>query len=120
MAHYVDGFVLPVPTENLAAYRSMSRKAGKVWMEYGALHYWECAADDVKPGKVTSFPQSVKLKAGETVVFSWIVYKSRRHRDAVNAKVMKDPRLASMMDPKQLPFDGMRMFWGGFKSIVEF
>ena len=119
MAHYVDGFVVPVPRSNLDAYRRMSRKAGKVWLEHGALQYWECAGDDVKPGKVTSFPQAVKLKDDETVVFSWILYKSRRDRDRINAKVMKDPRLADMMDPKRLPFDGMRMFWGGFKSIVE-
>ena len=119
MAHYVDGFVVPVPKKNLDAYRRMARKAGNVWREHGALQYCECVADDVKPGKVTSFPQSVKLKPAETVVFSWIVYKSRKHRDSVNAKVMKDPRLASMMDSKRLPFDGMRMFWGGFKSIVE-
>jgi len=119
MSHYVDGFVVPVQIKNIQAYRRMSTKAGKVWMEYGALEYRECVADDVKPGKVTSFPQSVKLKAGETVVFSWIVYKSRKHRDTVNAKVMKDPRLAAMMDPKNMPFDGKRMFWGGFKTIVE-
>jgi uncharacterized protein YbaA (DUF1428 family) len=105
--------------KNLDAYRRMARKAGKVWREHGALEYVECVADDVKPGKVTSFPQSVKLKAGEVVVFSWIVYKSRKQRDKINAKVMKDPRLASMMDPKKMPFDGMRMFWGGFKSMVE-
>jgi uncharacterized protein YbaA (DUF1428 family) len=120
MPKYVDGFVVPVPKKNLDAYRRMSRKAGKVWMEYGALQYVESVADDVKPGKVTSFPQSVKLKADETVFFSWIVYKSRKHRDSVNAKVMKDPRLADMMDPKKLPFDGMRMFWGGFKGVVEY
>jgi len=119
MARYVDGFVLPVPEANLDAYRRMARKAGKVWMEYGALEYIECVADDVKPGKTTSFPQAVKLKPGETVVFSWIVYKSRKHRDSVNAKVMKDPRLASMMDPKTMPFDGKRMFWGGFKTMLE-
>jgi len=119
MGHYVDGFVVPVPTKNIPAYRRMATKAGKIWMEYGALEYRECVADDVKPGKVTSFPQSVKLKAGETVVFSWIVYKSRKHRDTINAKVMKDPRLAAMMDPKNMPFDGKRMFWGGFKTIVE-
>ncbi|HEY0662032.1 MAG TPA: DUF1428 domain-containing protein [Lysobacter sp.] len=116
---YVDGFVLPVPEKNLAAYRRMARLAGKVWREHGALEYIEAAADDVQPGKHTSFPQSVKLKPGETVIFAWIVYKSRAHRDKVNAKVMKDPRLASMMDPKNLPFDGKRMFWGGFKVIVE-
>lgn len=120
MAHYVDGFVLPVPKQSLDAYRRMARKAGKVWMEHGALPYTECVADDVKPGKVTSFPQSVKLKDDETVVFAWIVYKSRKHRDSVNAKVMADPRLADMMDPKALPFDGMRMFWGGFKGLVEY
>ena len=119
MPRYVDGFVLPVPKANLDAYRRMARKAGKIWMEYGALEYIECVADDVKPGKTTSFPQAVKLKPTETVVFSWIVYKSRKQRDSINAKVMKDPRLASMMDPKSLPFDGKRMFWGGFKTIVE-
>ena len=117
--NYVDGFVVPVPRKNLAAYRRMANKAGKVWREHGALEYIECLADDVKPGKVTSFPQSVKLKRGETVVFSWIVYKSRRDRNRVNAKVMKDPRLASMMDLKTMPFDGKRMFWGGFKVMVN-
>ena len=116
---YVDGYVLPVPKKNVAAYRRMAQKAGKVWRDHGALEYIECAADDVKPGKHTSFPQSVKLKVGETVVFSWIVFKSRAHRDRVNAKVMKDPRLANMMDPKALPFDGKRMFWGGFKVMVD-
>lgn len=117
---YVDGFVLPVPTAKLSAYRRMARLAGSVWREHGALEYIECVADDVKPGKWTSFPQSVKLKDGETVVFAWIVFKSRAHRDRVNAKVMADPRLASMMtDPKALPFDGKRMFWGGFKVLVE-
>jgi uncharacterized protein YbaA (DUF1428 family) len=119
MTHYVDGFVVPVPKSNLAAYRRMARKAGKVWVEHGALQYWETVADDVKPGKVTSFPQSVQLKDDETVVFSWIVYNSRKQRDRINALVMNDPRLKAMMDPKALPFDGMRMFWGGFKGIVE-
>jgi uncharacterized protein YbaA (DUF1428 family) len=119
MANYVDGFVVPVPKKNIDAYRRMSRKAGKVWREYGALEYRECVADDVKPGKYTSFPQSVKLKPNEVVWFSWIVYKSRKHRDAVNAKVMKDPRIANMMDPKDMPFDGKRMFWGGFKVAVD-
>ena len=117
--HYVDGFVAPVPKRNLKAYRRMAQKAGKVWREHGALQYIECVADDVKPGKHTSFPQSVKLKSGETVVFSYIVYKSRAHRNRVNAKVMKDPRLAPMMDPQALPFDGKRMFWGGFKGLIE-
>ena len=116
--NYVDGFVVPVPTKRLAEYRRMAKKAGKVWRDHGALDYQECVADDVKPGKHTSFPQSVKLKDGETVVFSWIVYKSRAHRDRVNAKAMADPRLAEMMDPKKLPFDGKRMFYGGFKVLV--
>ena len=116
---YVDGYVLPVPKKSLQAYRSMAQKAGKVWRDHGALEFIECVADDVKPGKHTSFPQSVKLKPGETVVFSWIVFKSRAHRDRVNAMVMKDPRLAKMMDPKAMPFDAKRMFWGGFKVLVE-
>lgn len=115
---YVDGFVVPVPQQNLAAYRSMARKAGKVWREHGALEYIECVADDVKPGKLTSFPQAVKLKGGEVVVFSWIVYASRRDRDRINKLVMADPRLVAMMDPKSLPFDGKRMFFGGFKTLV--
>ena len=119
MANYVDGYVVPVPKKNIDAYRRMSRKAGKVWREYGALEYRECIADDVKPGKYTSFPQSVKLKPNEVVWFSWIVYKSRKHRDAVNAKVMKDPRIANMMNLKDAPFDGKRMFWGGFKVAVD-
>ena len=116
---YVDGFVLPVPIKNLDAYRKLARLAGKVWREHGALDYREWIADDVKPGKWTSFPQSVKLKAGETVVFAWITYKSRAHRDRVNAKAMKDPRLAASMNPKAMPFDGKRMFYGGFKSFVD-
>jgi Uncharacterized conserved protein len=116
---YVDGYVLPVPKKNLRAYARMARKAGKIWREHGAIEFRECVADDVKPGKYTSFPQSVKLKSGETVIFSWIVFRSRAHRDSVNTKVMKDPRLAEMMDPKALPFDGKRMFWGGFKTLVE-
>lgn len=116
---YVDGFVLPLPKKNLAVYRAMSRKAGKVWREHGAISYHESIADDVKKGKLTSFPQSVKLKPGEIVVFSWIVYKSRRDRDRVNAKVMSDPRLAKMMDPKSMPFDGKRMFYGGFKMLID-
>lgn len=117
MAIYVDGFVLPIPKKNLDAYRKMARKAGKVWIEHGALEYVETVADDVPDGKVTSFNKSVKLKPGETVVLSWAVYKSRAHRDRVMKKVMNDPRMK--MDPKDFPFDGMRMFWGGFKSIVE-
>ena len=116
---YVDGFIVPVPKKKLPAYRSMARKAGKIWREHGALEYRECIADDVKTGKHTSFPQSVKLKAGEIVVFSYIVYKTRAHRNSVVAKVMKDKRLASMMDPKALPFDGKRMIYGGFKLLVD-
>lgn len=116
---YVDGFVVPVPTRRLQDYLRIARKAGKVWKDHGALDYKECVADDVKVGKWTSFPRSVKLKKGETVVFSWIVYKSRKHRDACNAKVMKDKRLADMMDPKKMPFDGKRLIYGGFKVIVD-
>ncbi|HUR39706.1 MAG TPA: DUF1428 domain-containing protein [Verrucomicrobiae bacterium] len=119
MANYVDGFVLPVPRKKLAFYRRMAAKSGKVWMEHGALAYCEAVADDVKPGKHTSFPQSVKLKKGEVVIFSFAVYKSRKDRDRVIAKVMNDPRLAEFMDPKKLPFDGTRMFWGGFKAMVD-
>lgn len=119
MGKYVDGFVLPVPKRKVQAYRRMASKAGKIWKEYGALEYMECVADDVKKGKTTSFPQSVKLKAGETVVFAYIVYKSRAHRDRVLKKVMADPRMNEMCDPKDMPFDAKRMFWGGFKAIVE-
>ena len=118
MAHYVDGFIVPVPLRNVDAYRRMSEKLGKLWMEHGALQYWEAVGDDVKPGKWTSFPQAVQLKDDEVVVFSWILYKSREDRDHVNAKVMEDP-LMKDMDPATMPFDGKRMFWGGFKTIVE-
>jgi uncharacterized protein YbaA (DUF1428 family) len=117
---YVDGFVIPVPTKNLAAYKRSARTMAKVWRDHGALEWREYIADDVKPGKVTSFPQSVKLKKGEAVVFAWVVYKNRKHRDKVNADSMKDPRIAKMMDPKKLPFDGKRMFYGGFKQLVAF
>jgi uncharacterized protein YbaA (DUF1428 family) len=119
MARYVDGFVLPVPKRNLDAYRRLARKSGKIWREHGALEYREWVAEDVPPGEVTSFPQSVALKRSETVVFSWIVFKSRAHRDRVNAKVIADPRLADMMDPKSLPFDGKRMIYGGFELLVD-
>jgi uncharacterized protein YbaA (DUF1428 family) len=115
---YVDGFIVPVPRKKLAAYRSIAKKAGKVWRAHGALEYTECVADDVKKGKWTSFPRSVKLKGGETVVFSWIVYKSRKDRDRVLKKVMSDPRLKKMMNPKAMPFDGKRMIYGGFKTFV--
>lgn len=116
---YVDGFVVPVPKKNLPAYRRMATKAGKIWREHGALEVIECVADDVKPGKHTSFPQSVKLKPNEVVVFSWILYKSRKERDRVVAKVMKDPRLAHMMKPNAMPFDGKRLIYGGFKTMVD-
>jgi uncharacterized protein YbaA (DUF1428 family) len=119
MGRYVDGFVLPVPKKNVAAYRRIARRAGRIWREHGALEYRECIADDVKPGKHTSFPQSVKLKSGEVVWFSWIVFRSRKHRDRVNAKVMQDRRLASMMDPNKMPFDGKRMLYGGFAVVVD-
>ncbi|HXV77866.1 MAG TPA: DUF1428 domain-containing protein [Candidatus Polarisedimenticolaceae bacterium] len=119
MARYVDGFVVPVPKKKVATYRRLARLAGKVWREHGAVEFVECIADDVKKGKWTSFPQSVKLKPGEVVFFSWIAFKSRRHRDRVNAKVMKDPRLARMMEPGKMPFDAKRMIYGGFKSLVE-
>jgi uncharacterized protein YbaA (DUF1428 family) len=117
MALYVDGFVLPVPKDNVDAYRKMSTKAGKIWKKHGALEYIECAADDVKPGKWTSFPQSVKLKPDETVVFSWILYKSRKDRDRINALVMKDPFMQH--GPGAEIFDHKRMIYGGFKTIVE-
>lgn len=116
---YVDGFVLPVPKKSLQAYRRLATKAGKIWREHGALAVRECVADDVKVGKLTSFPRSVKLKRSETVIFSWIVFKSRAHRDAVNAKVMADPRLAKMMDPASMPVDGKRMIFGGFTTLVD-
>jgi uncharacterized protein YbaA (DUF1428 family) len=118
MSTYIDGFVVPVPKDQLRAYTSMARKFGKIWIEHGALAVYENAADDVKPGKLTSFPQAVKLKADELVVLSWIVFKSRRHRDAVNKRVMADPRVAGI-NPKDMPFDSKRMFWGGFKEIVS-
>ena len=115
---YVDGFVLAVPKSKKKAYLRLARLGARVWMDHGALAYRECWGDDVKPGKLTSFPQAVKLKRGEVVVFAWIVYKSRADRDRVNAKVMKDKRLAGMMDPKAMPFDGKRMIFGGFKDLL--
>lgn len=115
---YVDGFVLPVPKAQLKAYKALARKAGKIWKEYGALDYHECVADDVTVGKRTSFPRSVKLKNDEVVVFSYITYKSRRERDRINKAVMADPRLSGM-DAKTMPFDAKRMFWGGFKTLVQ-
>ena len=116
---YVDGFVVPVPKSKMKTYLGMARKAGKVWKEHGAIDYCECIADDVKVGKWTSFPRAVKLKSGEVVVFAWITYKSRAARDRINAKVMADPRLKSMMDPKAAPFDPRRMIYGGFESLVK-
>jgi len=115
---YVDGFVLPVPKKKVGAYRKIAKLASKVWRDHGALDYRECVADDVQKGKVTSFPQSVKQKPGETVVFAWITYRSRKDRDRILKKVMTDKRLAKFMDPKKMPFDTKRMFWGGFKTIV--
>ena len=116
---YVDGFVVPVPKDKIEDYKAMARKAGAVWKEHGALAFVECIGEDVPYGKLTSFPRAVQATDDETVVFSWIVYKSRRQRDTINAKVMKDPRLAEMMDPKKMPFDGKRMFFGGFKVMVS-
>jgi uncharacterized protein YbaA (DUF1428 family) len=116
---YVDGFVVPVPKKNLKAYMSLAKRLGKIWREHGALSVHECVADDVKVGKWTSFPQAVKLKDDETVVFSWIEYKSRKDRDKCNAKVMVDPRMKGMFDSKNVPFDGKRMIIGGFKMVLE-
>jgi uncharacterized protein YbaA (DUF1428 family) len=116
---YVDGFIVAVPKKKLAAYVRMAKKVGKVWREHGALDYREWVAEDVQVGKRTSFPRAVKLKPGETVVFAWITYKSRAQRDRINAKVMADPRLKSMMDPKAMPFDGKRLIYGGFESLVK-
>ena len=116
--NYVDGFVIPVPKKKLASYRSMAKLSSKVWLDHGALEFYESVGDDVPYGKRTSFPRSVKLKRGETVIFSWIVYKSRKHRDQVNAKVMKDKRLAGL-GIKDMPFDGKRMIFGGFKVMVD-
>lgn len=116
---YVDGFLLPLPKKNLAAYRGIARKAAKIWKEHGALDYRECVGDDLDHKDMLGFPAVIKPKKGETVVFSWITYKSRKHRDAVNAKVMKDPRLANMMAGKAMPFDCKRMAYGGFKTLVQ-
>lgn len=116
---YVDGFVTPVPRKKLGAYRRMSRKMGSIWREHGALEFRECMADDVKWGKRTSFLPAVQQKPGETVFFSYIVYKSKADRNRVNAKAMKDKRLAPLMDPANFPFDGKRMIWGGFKVAVD-
>jgi uncharacterized protein YbaA (DUF1428 family) len=116
---YVDGFVIPIPKRNLPAYRRMARLAGKVWREHGALEYRECTGDDLKVQMGIPFPRLSRAKPGETVLFSWIVYKSRTHRDRVNARVMKDPRLAAMMAGKAMPFNPRRMSYGGFKVLVD-
>ena len=116
---YVDAFVVPVPQKDLAAYRRVARMAGTVWREHGALEYIECVADEVEAGKRTSFPKAVKLKEGEVVVFSWIIYRSKRDRNRIVKRVMADPRLETTMDPKTLPFDGKRRFAGGFKILVD-
>lgn len=116
---YVDGFVLPVPKDRIEDYRALAETAGRIWLEYGALEYVECIADDVKSGELTSFPQAVQLRDDEVVVFAWIRYASREDRDRINAAVMEDPRLAGM-DPATLPFDGKRMFWGGFRPLVQY
>jgi uncharacterized protein YbaA (DUF1428 family) len=118
MARYVDGFVLPMPKKNVPAYRRLAQKAAKVWREHGALEYRECVGDDLKPKGAVPFPRLARCKPGETVVFAWIVYKSRAHRDRVNAKVMKDPRIAKM-SPKSMPFDVKRMAYGGFSTLVD-
>ncbi len=118
MTRYVDGYVIPVPKRKLAAYFQLARKASKIWRDHGALDYKECAGEDLNVKWGRTFPRGIKVKAGETVVFSWIAYKSRAHRDRVNAAVMKDPRIAAMCDPKNMPFDAKRMLFGGFKVVV--
>ena len=119
MAQYVDGFILAVPRDKAEDYRRIAQQAGEVWREHGALEYYECVAEDVKDGELTSFPRSVKAEDGETVVFAWITYESREHRDAVNGKVMEDPRIRTQMDMSQAPFDGKRMIYGGFTTLIE-
>jgi uncharacterized protein YbaA (DUF1428 family) len=119
MAKYVDGFVIPIPKKNMAAYRRMAQAAGKVWKEYGAIAYYECSAEDSNLKFGIPFPRLAKTKPGETVLFSWIVYRSRKHRDSVNKKVMKDPRIAAMMNARKMPFDPKRMSYGGFDVLVE-
>jgi uncharacterized protein YbaA (DUF1428 family) len=116
---YVDGYVLPVPKRKMGAYRRMAAKAGRIWREHGAVEYRECVGDDLAVKGLMPFPRQMRLKPGETVVFSWIVFKSRSHRDRVNVKVMKDPRLTGSMDPKAMPFDVKRMVYGGFRLLVD-
>jgi len=119
MAHYVDGFVLPIPRKNIAAYKRMAKKASRIWKAHGALDYKECLGDDLNIKFCLPFPKGIRSKAGETIVFAYIVYKNRAHRDRVNAAVMKDPRIHNLCDPKAMPFDCQRMLYGGFKTIVE-
>ena len=116
---YVDGFVIPVPKNKLDAYLEMARQAATIWREHGAIEFRECVADDVKPGQLTSFPQSVQLKEDEVVIFSWIIYESRAKRDEANDKVMNDPRMTEFMKPENMPFDGKRMIYGGFEMVVD-
>lgn len=116
---YVDGFVIPVPKDKLEAYLNMARQCAVIWRDYGATEFRECVSDDVKPGQLTSFPQSVDLKENELVIFSWIIYPSRAVRDAANDKVMNDPRMAEFMKPENMPFDGKRMIYGGFEMVVD-
>ena len=119
MARYVDGFVIPMPKRNIAAYRRLAQRAGKIWLEYGALEFRECVGDDLESEGTASFTRAARAKPNETVFFSWIVYKSRAHRDRVNAKIMRDPRLTKMMDGKAMPFDVKRMVYGGFRALVD-
>ena len=119
MARYVDGFLIPIPRKNVAKYRRMAAKACKIWIEHGALEYRECIGDDMSPKMPATFPKMLENKRGDTVIFSWIVYRSKAHRDRVNAKVLKDPRLLAMMDPENNPFDVKRMLYGGFRVMVE-
>jgi uncharacterized protein YbaA (DUF1428 family) len=118
MAKYVDGFILPVPDDKVEDYRRIASQAGEVWREHGALEYYECVAEDVKPGELTSFPQSVNAEDGETVVFAWIAFESRAERDRINAKVMEDPRIKGT-EEQMMPFDLKRMVYGGFEVLVE-
>lgn len=117
MPRYVDGFVLPLPRKNLPAYRRMATKASRIWKRLGALEYYECVGDDLNAGMGMPFPKGIRVKKGETVVFSWVIYKNRAHRDRVNAKIMKDPGIAALMQGG-MPFDVKRMLYGGFKTIA--
>jgi uncharacterized protein YbaA (DUF1428 family) len=119
MPQYIDGYVLPVPNNQIDAYRRMAAEAGKVWREHGALEYWECVGDDLDMKEMVPFPRIIESKPNETVIFACVVFQSRSHRDEVNAKVMKDPRLRKVMDPQEMPFDTKRMAYGGFRTIVE-